>query len=77
MRNLGVLATSLGAARIAAEQSANDILFGNTAGAPGNHCYYLSFNNFYNSCIQFVFLSQYLYSYQSTHGIYGLAAGVP
>jgi len=24
----------------------NDIFFGNVAGVPGNHCYYLSFNDF-------------------------------
>jgi len=34
--------------------------FGNAAGAPGNHSYYLSFNNFQNLCIQFVFSSMYL-----------------
>jgi len=47
--------------------------FGNAAGAPGNHSYYLSFNNFQNLCIQFVFSSMYL-CYLSTHGISGLAA---
>ena len=39
-----------------------------------NHSYYLSFNNFQNLCIQFVFSSMYLYSYLCTHGISGLAA---
>ena len=34
--------------------------FGNAAGAPGHHSYYLSFNNFQNLCIQFVFSSMYL-----------------
>jgi hypothetical protein len=59
--SLGAPATSLGAPRITVEQSGrNNIFFGNTAGAPGNHSYYLSFNDFYNSCIQFVFSSMYL-----------------
>ena len=45
--NLGALATSLGAPRISVEQSRkNNIFFGNAAGAPGNHSYYLSFNDF-------------------------------
>ena len=39
-----------------------------------NHSYYLSFNDFQNLCIQFVFSSMYQYSYLSTHGISGLAA---
>jgi len=47
--------------------------FGNAAGAPGNHSYYLLFNDFQNLCIQFVFSSMYL-CYLSTHGISGLAA---
>jgi len=39
--------TSLGAPRIAVEQSRNNnIFFGNAAGAPGNRSYYLSFNDF-------------------------------
>ena len=60
--------TSLGAARITVEQSGrNNIFLGNTAGAPGNHSYYLSFNNFQNLCIQFVFSSMYLYIYIATH----------
>jgi len=45
--HLEALATSLGAPRITVEQSGkNNIFFGNDAGAPGNHSYYLSFNNF-------------------------------
>jgi len=44
---LGAPATSLGAPRITVEQSGkNNIFFGNAAGAPGNHSYYLSFNDF-------------------------------
>jgi hypothetical protein len=40
-------ATSLGAPRITAEQSGkNNIFFGHAAGAPGNHSYYISFNDF-------------------------------
>jgi len=48
--------------------------FGNAAGAPGNYSYYLSFDDFQNLCIQFVFSSIYL-CYLYTHGISGLAAG--
>jgi len=39
-----------------------------------NHSYYLSFNDFQNLCVQFVFSSMYLYNYLSTHRISGLAA---
>jgi len=39
-----------------------------------NHSYYLSFNDFQNLCIQFVFSSMHLYSYLSTQCISGLAA---
>ena len=39
-----------------------------------HHTYYLSFNDFQNVCIQFVFSSMDLYSYLSTDGISGLAA---
>jgi len=41
--------------------------FGNTAGAPGNHSYYLSFNDFQNLCIQFLFSSMYLCIYIATY----------
>jgi len=41
--------------------------FGNAAGAPGNHSYNLSFNNFQNICIQFVFSSMYLCIYIATY----------
>jgi len=45
--HLGAPATSLGAPPITEEQSGkNNIFFGNAAGAPGNHSYYLSFNDF-------------------------------
>jgi len=45
--SLGAPVTSLGAPLITVEQSGkNNIFFGNTAGAPGNHGYYLSFNDF-------------------------------
>jgi len=44
--NLGALATSRGVSRITVEQSGkNNIFFGNATGAPGNHSYYLSFND--------------------------------
>jgi len=41
--------------------------FGNAAGAPGNHSYYLSFNDFQNLCIQCVFSSMYLWIYIATY----------
>jgi len=63
----------LGTPWITVEQSGkNNVFFGNAAGAPGNHSYYLLFNDFWNSCIQFVFSAMYQYSYPSTHGISGL-----
>ena len=44
---LGAPAASLGAPRITVEQSReNNIPFRNAAGAPRNHSYYLSFNDF-------------------------------
>jgi len=43
--HLGVLATSLGAPEITVEQSGKNIFFGNAVGAPGNHSYYLLFND--------------------------------
>ena len=74
--SLGEPATSLRASRITVEQSGkNNIFFGNAAGVPGNLSYYILFNNCCNSCIQVVVSSRYLYSYRSTHGISGLAAG--
>jgi len=45
--NLEAPATYLGARQITVEQSGkNTIFFGNTAGVPGNHTYYFSFNDF-------------------------------
>jgi hypothetical protein len=45
--SLGALMTSLGAPRITVKQSEkNEIFFGNIAVAPGNHSYYVSFNDF-------------------------------
>ena len=45
--SLGVPETRLGAPRIAVEQSGkNNIVVGNAAGAPGNHSFYLSSNDF-------------------------------
>jgi len=41
--------------------------FGNAAGAPGNHSYNLSFNDFQNLCIQFVFSSMYLCIHIATY----------
>jgi len=44
--SLGAPASSLGAPRITVEQSGkNYIFFGNAAGAPGHHSYYISFND--------------------------------
>jgi len=43
--SLGVPTTSLGAHWITIEQSVKNIFLGNTAVAPGNHSYYLSFND--------------------------------
>jgi hypothetical protein len=43
--SLGAPATSLGAPRITVEQSGKNNVFGNAAGAPGYHSYYLSFND--------------------------------
>ena len=45
-KSLGAPMTILGVHRIMVEQSGKNIFFGNTAGAPGNHSYYLSFNDF-------------------------------
>jgi hypothetical protein len=76
MRSLWALMTSLGALWITAERPVkNNIFFGNPACIPGNHSYYLWFNNFYNWCMQFVFWSMYFYSYPSTLGMSGQAAG--
>jgi len=44
--HLGMPATSLGPPQITVEQSGKNIFFGNAAGGPGNHSYYLSFNDF-------------------------------
>jgi len=44
--SLGAPATTLGAPQITVEQSGKTIFFGNAAGAPGNHSYYSSFNDF-------------------------------
>ena len=41
--------------------------FGNAAGAPGNHSYYLLFNDFQNLCFQIVFSSMYLCIYIATY----------
>jgi hypothetical protein len=50
----------LAACSITVEHSGKDIFFGNVAGAPGNHSYYLSSNDCQNLCILFVFSSMYL-----------------
>jgi len=44
--SLGAPVTTLGAPQITVEQSGKNIFFGNAAGAPGNHSYYSSFNDF-------------------------------
>jgi hypothetical protein len=43
--SLGAPTTSLGAPRITVQQSGNNIIFVNAAGALGNHSCYLSFND--------------------------------
>jgi len=44
--SLGAPATSLGVPQITVHQAGkNNIFFGNTAGAPGNHSYYISIND--------------------------------
>jgi hypothetical protein len=43
---LGAPAICLGAPGITVEQCGNNIFFENAAGAPGNHSYYLLFNDF-------------------------------
>jgi hypothetical protein len=50
-------------------------LFGNASSAPGNHSYYLAFNNFENSYIQCIFSFIYLYNYPSAYDISALAEG--
>jgi hypothetical protein len=59
---------------ITVEQSGKNIFFGNDAGAPENHGYHLSCNDFQNVWIQFIYSSILQYSDQSTHGICGMAA---
>jgi len=67
-RCLGVPVTSLGACPITVEQSGKNIIFfGNAAGLPGNHSYYILFNNFWNSWIQFVFSLMYLRNHIGIH----------
>jgi len=46
MTALGMPATRLGASRLTVEQSGNNLSFGNAAGVPGYHSYYLFFNDF-------------------------------
>jgi hypothetical protein len=74
-----VLGTTQGASRITKKQSGKrNILFGYAAGAPGNARYNLSFNDFNDLCIQYVFASIYQCTYiatKSTHIISGLATG--
>jgi hypothetical protein len=61
--NLGAPATSLGAPQITIEQSGETIMFlGNADCAPGNHNYYLSFND----CI-LIYVSMYLCLHIATH----------
>jgi len=43
--SLGAPVTSLGASRITVEQYGKNNIFGDAAGAPGNHSYYLSSND--------------------------------
>jgi len=76
LEHLGAPATSLGAPQVTVKQSGKNIIFfGNVAGAPRDHSNYLSFNDFWPSCIQCVFSSINLNSYRSTHTISRRAAG--
>jgi len=59
----GLILRPSGTPRSTWEQSGKIIYFGNAAGAPGNHSYYLSLNDFQNLCIQCVFSSVYLCIY--------------
>jgi hypothetical protein len=64
------------ATRIAVEQSGkNDIFFGNAVGAPENRSYYSSLNDFKTHVFRLyshlsIYVSMYLCSYPSTHGLY-------
>jgi len=61
---LRVPTTNLGALQITVEQCENNNIFiGNAAGAPGTHSYYLLFNDFWHTYVQFVFSSMYLCVY--------------
>jgi len=61
-------AMSLGTPWIGVEQfGLNDIFFWNPADVPGNHCSYLLFNGYQNSCNQFVFLTLYRWIYTDIH----------
>jgi len=73
---LGAPTTSLGARQITVVQSGNDIIFRNAAVVPENHSYFLSFKDFLNSCIQFVFSSMYLCIYIHTVSLDWLLAVV-
>jgi len=66
-------ATILGASGITLEQSWKYTIIGNPASASGYHSYYILFDFFDNSCVQFVFYSMYVYSYSSIHCRSGLA----
>ena len=71
--HLGAPVTTVGAPRITGKQSGKTtIFFCNAAGAPGNHSFYLWFNNFQNSCIQFGFSSvnKSIYIASHLHAIY-------
>jgi len=57
----------LGAHWITVEQSGKNIFFGNAAGALVNYSYCLSFNNFQNLCLLFVFSPMYLWIYIATY----------
>jgi len=60
--------TSLGAPRMTIGQAVrSSIFFGNTVGSTGYYSYYISFNDLWNSCIQFVFSLMYLCIYLATN----------
>ena len=74
--SLGALVTSLGAPRIAVEQSGKyNICCGNAAGVPGNHSYYISFNDFKTHVFgMYSYLCMYIASHLHMVDVDGLQA---
>jgi len=71
MTRMGAPATSLGATRITVEQSGKtDIFFGKAGGTPGNHSYYLLFNDFSQSDVFSLYSHLCIYIATHLHMIY-------